>query len=367
MKGPSASFIVPAMLSVAFHAGVLVIAPRFASPAGSYKKFVEKQEIVIADPVPEPAPQIPDPNEPEPELPAEFVVGAAEGRGFASHQIDDLQAATAREANTDQAYLSLDPRGAGQQGTQAAVVSMQGEGSVRGEPGGAPAANGANIPQNTASALRSPFGVGQDLKLPRMPPKLTTPENVIAQDPGVASQESGQDPVVQAPESPRIATGPELELRNGKQLTAPPVDAPVAPVVSAAPGSPTPGGAQQPAADPARMSDSESDAFSQLGTIIFRDGGMDVRSGRKIRTKRPKLLLAARIWDAIVIQHPEVTLKIDTDETGKVTSVIVLKSSGSNEIDQPTRVAVYDWWFEPKVDANGRALPDQFKFVIGYR
>jgi TonB family protein len=366
MKGSSASFVLPAVISLVFHAGVLLIAPRFASPGAPHKQQVEIDEIVIADPS-DPAPAIPEPKGQEPELPAEFVIGAAEGRGFASHQIDDPQAATAREANTDQAYLSLDPRGAGDQGTQAAVVSVQGEGSTRGEPGGAPMASGVNVPKNSASALLSPFGVGQELKLPQTPPKLTTPENVIAQDTGPASPESGQDAMAQTPEGPPLPSGPDLELRKGEQTTAPPVDAPVAPVVSAAPGSPTPGGAQQPAADPARMSDSESDAFSQLGTVVFRDGGLDVRAGRKIKTKRPKLLLAARIWDAIVIQRPEVTLKIDTDETGKVTSVIVLKSSGSNEIDQPTRVAVYDWWFEPKVDAKGHPLPDQFKFVIGYR
>ena len=86
-----------------------------------------------------------------------------------------------------------------------------------------------------------------------------------------------------------------------------------------------------------------------------------------MKTRRPKLLLAAQTWDAFVIRRPEVALQIDIDATGKVTGVVVLKSSGSNEIDQPTRVAVYDWWFEPKTDADGHALADQVKFVIGYR
>jgi outer membrane biosynthesis protein TonB len=50
-----------------------------------------------------------------------------------------------------------------------------------------------------------------------------------------------------------------------------------------------------------------------------------------------------------------------------VTTVSVGKSSGSNDIDQPTRVAIYDWWFEPKLDRTGKAVPDRVQFTINWR
>jgi hypothetical protein len=36
-------------------------------------------------------------------------------------------------------------------------------------------------------------------------------------------------------------------------------------------------------------------------------------------------------------------------------------------VDQPCRVAMYDWWFEPKKDAAGKAVPDVFRFTISFR
>lgn len=119
------------------------------------------------------------------------------------------------------------------------------------------------------------------------------------------------------------------------------------------------------AADPAPMSDSESDAFSVLGTARFVNGELRVRAGRKVRSRRPKIGLAGR-FDA-VYSRMEVTLRVSTDKTGKVTAVEVAKTSGSNEIDQPCRVSMYDWWFEPKKDASGTPVPDVFNFTIGFQ
>ena len=55
------------------------------------------------------------------------------------------------------------------------------------------------------------------------------------------------------------------------------------------------------------------------------------------------------------------------DATGKVTQVAIQKSSGSNELDQPTLIALYDWWFEPLHDAKGIAVPDCVLFKICFR
>jgi TonB family protein len=221
--------------------------------------------------------------------------------------------------------------------------------------------------QATAARLRTPFGVGQELRFPRVTPKFSVPEDLVALETGPPSPADGTNAVAQAPEAPPTSPAPVLDVSLGQVALNRASDPTIAPAPTPNSGSATPGGAQQPAADPARMSDSESDPFSKLGTVIFREGSLDIRFGRKVKTRRPKLLLAARSWDAVVIRKPDVGLRIDVDAMGKVTSVAVTKSSGSNEIDQPTRVAVYDWWFEPKLDADGRPVAEQYRFVIGYR
>ncbi len=71
--------------------------------------------------------------------------------------------------------------------------------------------------------------------------------------------------------------------------------------------------------------------------------------------------------DSFALLNPSVTLKVNIDATGKVTEVTVHKSSGSNEIDQPTLIAMYDWWFEPLHDDKGNAMPDCVLFTINFR
>jgi TonB family protein len=120
------------------------------------------------------------------------------------------------------------------------------------------------------------------------------------------------------------------------------------------------------AADPAQQSDSESDPFTTTGAAVFHDGRLRVRSGRKIKTVRPQILVPG-ILDAIGESDPSVVLKINIDVTGKVTQVGIVHSSGSNDIDQPCVVAVYDWWFEPARDAAGKTVPDVVLFTISFR
>jgi len=125
-------------------------------------------------------------------------------------------------------------------------------------------------------------------------------------------------------------------------------------------------GSERPSGDPGQMSDSESDAFSKIGSAQISDGKLDVRFGRKIKTVRPHIPVVGQV-DSFALLNPSVTLKVNIDATGKVTEVSVNKSSGSNEIDQPTLIAMYDWWFEPLRDEKGNALPDCVLFTISFR
>jgi TonB family protein len=61
-----------------------------------------------------------------------------------------------------------------------------------------------------------------------------------------------------------------------------------------------------------------------------------------------------------------VVLELQLDETGQVISAVVVKSSGSNSIDQPCRLAAYSWWFEPAKDANGKPIKDVIMFTVKF-
>jgi TonB family protein len=121
----------------------------------------------------------------------------------------------------------------------------------------------------------------------------------------------------------------------------------------------------QRAADPAVMSPSESDAFSTLGGIEFRDGRIDSRLGRAFKSVRPQLGLAAQI-DLMGLADPRIVLKLRIDATGKVVAVDVVHSTGSDSIDQPVKLVMYQWWFEPQKGPTGQAMAETIVFPISW-
>ncbi len=99
---------------------------------------------------------------------------------------------------------------------------------------------------------------------------------------------------------------------------------------------------------------------------ILRDGKLDVPFGRKVKTTRPHFLPGAA-GAFLANPNPTLVLKVSIDATGKVTNVEFIQATGSVAIDQPTRVAVYDWWFEPTHDKQGRPIADVLPFTIYFR
>jgi len=59
-------------------------------------------------------------------------------------------------------------------------------------------------------------------------------------------------------------------------------------------------------------------------------------------------------------------MSVSVDETGKVIDVKVIRSSGSNEIDLPTTMAMYKWWIEPARNREGKAVKDVILVVFSY-
>src|SRR3954447_11103249 len=101
------------------------------------------------------------------------------------------------------------------------------------------------------------------------------------------------------PPPPRVPGPPPAPAPAEKVALAPPPQPPTAVDVSSQPGAvasaATPAVAQPPSGDPAPMSDSESDPFSRLGTATYKDGALHIQFGRKVKTRRPKVLLAGMV------------------------------------------------------------------------
>jgi TonB family protein len=248
---------------------------------------------------------------PPPTPPSYLLFGDSHGTGEAANASPGEKPMMGRDGPQVQAFLSRDPVGAGDVGHDPSMSVL---------PRGAPAQ-----PSAQASAQQ---------ELPASPPTLKAI--------GVADS-------VQAWSKPHVARA------------AP------APAAAQAPAAvPAPVGAELPPADPAIMSDSESDAFAKGNAIEFKDGRVDVRFGRKVKTVRPRLSLAAT-YDLMAMEGPRMVVRVSVDPTGNVRLVNIVKSTGSESADQAVKVALYQWWFEPPKDKSGKALADVVEFPIVWR
>jgi TonB family protein len=196
---------------------------------------------------------------------------------------------------------------------------------------------GRDAGQTQAFLSRDPVGPGKIEKEPSMS-VLPTGSEALAATP------SAPPP---PPPTPRVPFG----VDRAEQWSVPHVTRAAAKVAPPAAGLDAPGsaGVPRPAADPAVMSDSESDPFSAGGdkhAVVVRDGRVDVRLGRKVKTIRPHLSFASRM-DLMSMQFPRMVVRMHIHGDGSVRRVDIVKSTGSAAADQEVKVALYQWWFEP--------------------
>jgi len=304
-------------------------------------------------------------------------MGDRKGTGTASSSSEGAQPLRARQADQDQPALSREPTGPGKIGQAPSAandpIGERGRGGQRGQ-----------IAVNPTPEPLSPSKVS-----PPQPPVMPSPAT-LTPPPAPREQPKIDTPQLPAPAlTAQITPSPETKARTvlippEAPTPMPPATRPVIQVASASPAPPpspqktapmvasqvatgdglAPGHASE--ADPLQQSDSESDAFTTTDSAVFRDGHISVRSGRKIKTVRPHLLVSG-LLDTIGVSDPSVQLKIHVAATGEVTHVDVAHSSGSNDIDLPCTIAVKEWWFEPRVDKNGKPIPDVVLFTISFR
>ncbi len=237
-------------------------------------------------------------------------LGGVTNDGLAPNESPGEENIRATDAPVDQALLSRDPRGPGRIGglpSDSLLPQMSG-----------PTVDGSPLHVVVRSALA-----------PVLPIMTDAPQ------PFGAGPDAGAAIIVPRPRPPQPGAMPE----------------------------PAHAQSPKPAADPAMMSDSESDAFSTLGGIDFRDGRIESRLGRAFKSVRPRLSLPAQI-EMMSLAEKRIVLKIAIDATGKVQSVDVLRSTGSNLIDQPVKLAMYEWWFEPPKGADGQGMAETIVLPI---
>lgn len=146
------------------------------------------------------------------------------------------------------------------------------------------------------------------------------------------------------------------EKRPGEQT----VGQPARSSPSGVPGNPA------EAADPAPKSESESDAFSKTGSVEIRAGRVEARLGREVKTVAPRVRLKGEIDAGTSLFRPVLVASVKIEEDGSVSDVSVLRSTGSRELDLPTTLALYQWRFEPRRDASGKAVSDAMVITVRF-
>jgi len=235
------------------------------------------------------------------------ALGVKDGTGTAIDPAEGEHPLEAPLASQDQQFLSRDPQGAGKVGDEPSPSIL---------PPGDDTVATANAPA---------FGIAAG--------NQTVPAQIF----GKPSQDQGNDP----PPPTNVPSAPPAVADDKSNATA-----------------------ARPSADPAPMSDSETDPFAAAGSARFLPGKSDVQLGRKHKLVRPRLDLAAqaallRLRTPIIIR-----LALELDAQGKVTHVEFVKHSGNDDIDQAIIVAAYQWWLEPSRDKTGKPIADVVPFVI---
>lgn len=274
-------------------------------------------------------------------------MGDATGKGIGSNNEPGQKPLEAPQADEDQALLSRDPQGMGRlSSTPTNYTGPQGTGA-----GGTPAvAVAADPPIHPTPASVTPEAS------PPMPPTPPAAPQVAVASPDVQ---------VAPPTTSPMPTVSQTAVAIAPTPAKPTVATSAAPRPATGDGR-SPGRPQR-SADPLPQSESDSDPFSRIsGSVVVRDGRLDVRLGRKVKTTRPQLLLAGQI-DLIALSNPTVVLEVHIAPTGNVTDVKIAHTSGSNQVDEPSRLCVYDWWFEPARNKAGQPIPDVIFFTIQYR
>jgi cytoskeletal protein RodZ len=257
---------------------------------------------------------LPPPPEPPPPLPSEMMLGEADHTGDAIDEFLSDREQQAPEADQNQAALT------------------------RHAPGS---------PTEKSPSQQSTF---QNLQPPE---QATTLE--------VASALKVERSPLGLPGLPKETTAPLADKQSSAPVAA--AQAPAAPpTVAQAPASPP-----ADVTDNTNVSDRDSSAFSTKAGIDIIDGRVVARPGRSFKFSRPHTNLAA-YFDPLELTPPVVlVMSLSVEPTGKISRVVITRSSGSRGLDRVIELAMYESTCDPAHDADGRPMKDEFPFSIVIR
>ena len=292
----------------------------------------------------------------------------------AMHSLSGDRPMQAPKAEQDQPYIGMNPSGKGN------PMDLPGDGLANKQKPTAEAQSGNNGRGNSPDppagkriekVVDRPQPAKPTLVAEPDTPKLTVPaERLLGSMPTDGLGNRAVNPPANNPAArvnPRIAMAMALQGLPGEtnKLADGASDNPAAASAGKA-GLPDAAASSSSTSDPAPMNDAESDAFSKLEQGVYVPGRVDARFGRKVKTVRPRLSLAGQ-YDLVSLPSPTVILLVRSDETGRPREVKIVRSSGSNEVDQPCKLAMYEWWFEPPRDAKGNPRPAEMLWTINFR
>jgi hypothetical protein len=105
----------------------------------------------------------------------------------------------------------------------------------------------------------------------------------------------------------------------------------------------------------ATVSDTESVAMSTTNGGIFKAGRMEGRKGLHVETKNPNYGDAS-YHDAQIVGDSPTLFAVPVAADGTVQDVQLLQSSGSENIDQDRKNALWKWKLEPAKDKEGHII-----------
>jgi TonB family protein len=113
----------------------------------------------------------------------------------------------------------------------------------------------------------------------------------------------------------------------------------------------------------ATQSDTESIALAKTNSLTFKAGKVEGRKGLKVQSTMPRFGLASEV-DIEQLGGVHTVLEARVDADGNVLDVQIVQTSGSNNIDEDCKRAVYNWIMEPAKDKDGH--PTDFLWTIAF-
>lgn len=388
--------LIPMLLSVGLHGSILMVAVRYADdypilPAAEMsERELEDRETPprTRQPIIRPSEESP-PVVPEPEELERFHLGLETGTGEGIADSDSPLPHRALRAPTIQPGLSRDPVGQGGE-TPAREAPPSLILPPEQEPSGAMAQLGlpsSSFPlpaplrptDRTPPEKRLPEITAPDAEADRSTEAAEATPDGLEDVPALRMEEVAGGEEVSPPQPLEVAAAERADESRIARTptpagipTAPPAVTPTEPRAEPATTPPRPSASAAPTqtartpGDPLPQAELDSDPFEPEGSAVIVNGEVRARFGRAFKSVRPKLTFAS-YQDMLSVVHAKVVMRITTDAAGFVTKVDLLERTGKVAIDQPTEVAMYQWWFEPPKDANGNPQPHVFTFTVTYR